>query len=299
VPDCNVQILAFVAILPFYGKYFELGPAYFVQLKKATLSYRKQGTGALPLLLFHGFGQAHQAFVPLVKILSEKYTLYTFDLFFHGESQWNHGETPLEKDFWRELMHSFFQQETIRTFSVLGFSMGGKFALATLESYPDRCKEIFLLAPDGIKTSFWYSLATYPLAFREIFKSLIAHPKRFHSIATWAHRFRLIDRGILRFVEYQMNTEEKRTRVYHSWVVFRHLKFSLKKIGSLIDRHQIQLTLLVGKHDKIITAANMGRLLGHVNSCRFEILDAGHNDFIEKSVSTLTSAPSPPGARKV
>ncbi len=247
------------------------------------LHYAVTGQGAVPLLLFHGFGQTHQALQSLAQPLGERYRLYYFDLFFHGESTWSGGERALEKEVWKALLDQFLRDNPMHQFSVLGFSMGGKFALATLEVYPDRVNEIFLLAPDGIKTSFWYSLATYPLALRRLFKSMITHPKRFHALAVVAHRLRLIDRGVLRFVEYQMNTEEKRARVYYSWVVFRHLKFDLKKIANLINTRSVAVVLLVGRYDKIITAANMQGLLRQVPHARFQILEAGHNDLIEKS----------------
>jgi pimeloyl-ACP methyl ester carboxylesterase len=258
-----------------------------LSVKNAALSYRKTGTGNNTLLLFHGFGQTHRAFDSLASSLSEKYTLYCFDLFFHGESVWREGETPLEKERWKEIMNEFLLQNSIRDFSVLGFSMGGKFAIATLEAFPNNVKEIFLLAPDGIKTSFWYSLATYPVALRNLFKSLIDHPKRFNTIATWAYRLSLIDKGVLRFVELQMNSEEKRKRVYYAWVVFRHLKFDLEKIAQLVNANSIKLILLAGHYDRIITARNMNRLLRLVNRSNFKVLEAGHNDLIDKSVGFL------------
>jgi Predicted hydrolases or acyltransferases (alpha/beta hydrolase superfamily) len=260
-------------------------PTAYLELNGSKIYYTCTGSGKLPLILFHGFGQTHVAFRSLEETLSKQYTLYSFDLFFHGDSKWSHHERPLEKEEWKKLMEAFLKQNSISSFSVLGFSMGGKFALATLEAFPNQTKEIFLLAPDGIKTSFWYSLATYPLIFRNIFKSMIDHPKRFYAIAELAHRLGVIDKGVLRFVEYQMNTEEKRERVYLSWVVFRHLNFNQKKIASIINEGNIQLTLLVGRYDKIITAANMNLLLQHVTDYRFEILEAGHNDLIEKSAN--------------
>lgn len=275
------------AILVTFGQYACRVLTSNFSFDQGNLTYTKHGVGSQHLLLFHGFGQNRNAFQPMNGALADRYTIFTFDLFFHGDSAWHQPETALEKEFWKTLITDFLKQHTIDSFSVLGFSMGGKFAMATLEAFPDRVREIFLLAPDGIKTSFWYSLATYPLAFRKIFRSMIDHPGRFHAIATNAHRLGFIDKGILRFVEYQMNTEEKRARVYYSWVVFRHLKFDLRKIATLINEKNIHLTLLVGKYDKIITASNMQRLLRHVNEYRFEILEAGHNDLIEKSAAVL------------
>lgn len=258
-----------------------------IPVEKTTLHYKKTGSGSQALLLFHGFGQDHTVFNALTESLSQAYTLYIFDLFFHGKSDWNQEEQPLEKKFFKEIMHHFFLQNNLNACSVLGFSMGGKFALATAEAFPECVKEIFLLAPDGIKTSMWYWLATYPVALRNLFKGMIKKPNRFKTIATFAFRTGLIDRSILRFVELQMNTEEKRNRVYHAWVVFRHLTFDMGKIAGIVNKNDIRLVLILGKFDKVITAKNMNGLLRYVNHYQLEISDTGHHGVIEASIKIL------------
>lgn len=258
-----------------------------LQLEHATLHFSKTGSGKQTLIAFHGFGQTGAAFHALADALSDRYTVYLFDIFFHGESEWRLDEHPIEKKAWRALMEKFILDHSIDNFSVLGFSMGGKFALATLESFPDRTREIFLLAPDGVKTSMWYSLATYPIMLRKLFRSMITHPNRFTSIAHFAHRVGLIDKGILRFVESQMNTEEKRKRVYYSWVVFRHLNFNMTSIADIINGHHIRLMMIVGKFDKVITPKNMRALLRHVKTYELEIPDTGHNGVIDASVKII------------
>src|SRR5687768_2686373 len=145
----------------------------FIHHHKNLLHYVKAGNGKHPLLVFHGFGQDHTLYVPLLKSLSKKYTLYIIDLFFHGKSEWNEGEKPLQKSTWKSIVETLLQEQHIDAFSILAYSLGGKFALATIEAFPGRVREAFLLAPDGIKTSFWYSLATYPPVLRKFFKSMI------------------------------------------------------------------------------------------------------------------------------
>ena len=260
--------------------------------KNSTLSYQKSGYGEKVLLLFHGFGQHYRTFAALTETLSPQYTCYAFDLFFHGNSQWNEGERPLEKEMWKEIMVNFLNEHKIEKFNVLGFSLGCKFALATMELFPVRIQRIFLLAPDGIKTNFWYSLATYPLLLRKFFKSMILKPGRLHAITSILHSLHVIDKSLLRFAESQMDTQEKRNRVYYSWVVFRHLKFDLRKIASLIKGHSIYLTIIVGKHDKIITTQNMHRLLRHLRIYQLEILDTGHNGVIAGSIPMLNKGVS-------
>nr|WP_276371729.1 alpha/beta fold hydrolase [Chryseolinea sp. H1M3-3] len=233
--------------------------------------------------MFHGFGQDNYSFHSLSSLLMGHYTAYIFDLYFHGQSTWGYGESPLEKGHWKETMQEFLKENQIEKFSVVGFSMGGKFALATLEAFPHRIEEIILLAPDGIKTSFWYSLATYPLLFRKFFKSMIHHPERFESILKTLNALGLADKGLLKFAAYQMNSEEKRNRVYHTWVVFRHLRFDINQLASLINHYKISLTMIVGQYDKVIQPKNMESLLNKLNHYTFETPAVGHTGLIAES----------------
>ncbi|MBA4055299.1 MAG: alpha/beta hydrolase, partial [Marivirga sp.] len=151
----------------------------FLRYKKSSLHYINTGSGSKILLVFHGFGQDHKVFRELTESLSGIYTIYLFDLYFHGKSEWGYDELPLEKEHWKDTIQQFLNENEIEKFCLAGFSLGGKFVLSTLESFPSKTEEVFLLAPDGIKTSSWYSLATYPIIFRKIFKSMIRHHGRF------------------------------------------------------------------------------------------------------------------------
>jgi pimeloyl-ACP methyl ester carboxylesterase len=259
----------------------------FIHYHRSLLHYVKAGNGKQVLLVFHGFGQDHTLYLPLLRSLSKKYTLYIVDLFFHGKSEWNEGEQPLKKSTWTNILQVLFQEQHITSFSILAYSLGGKFALATIEAYPTLIKEVYLLAPDGIKTSFWYSLATYPKGLRKFFKSMIFRHDRFVMIANKLNQLNLVDKGLIRFADYQMNSEAKRKRVYYSWVVFRYLTFDLKKIGALINENNIKLTMVVGKYDKVIRPENMNRLLKHVRDYRLEILESGHTGLIQESLYLL------------
>jgi pimeloyl-ACP methyl ester carboxylesterase len=259
----------------------------YLRYEKNKLHYVKAGKGADVLLFFHGFGQDHTVYLPLINSLSTDYQLYIFDLFFHGDSSWGYGESPLEKDYWQKMMQSFLTQENINTFSVVGFSLGGKFALATLESFHKRVKHLYLIAPDGVKTSFWYSMATYPILFRKFFKGMIGNYNRFRKLAEFLNRVKLVDKGLMRFADYQMGTEQKRKRVYLSWVVFRHLSFNLKEIAAIINDDSISLHIITGRYDKVIEPKNMQALLKHVKTHQFEVLESGHSGLIYESLPFL------------
>jgi pimeloyl-ACP methyl ester carboxylesterase len=188
-------------------------------------------------------------------------------------------------------MARFLEVHPMEKFSLCGFSLGGKFAIATLEAFPEHVNSMILIAPDGIKTSFWYSLATYPIVFRHLFKSMILHPNRFSALSKMLSSVRIMDRGLVRFADSQMDTEEKRRRVYYSWVVFRRLKFDLDKIAELINNNSIRLLLITGKYDKVIRSQSMSRLLKHVRVYRHEILETGHNGLINEAALFLQKNP--------
>jgi pimeloyl-ACP methyl ester carboxylesterase len=259
----------------------------FIHYQKHVLHYVKTGNGKHPLLVFHGFGQDHTLYVPMLRSLSGKYTLYIIDLFFHGKSEWNDGERPLEKKTWNKIIGTLLHEQQIDSFSILAYSLGGKFALTTLEGYPRQIKNIFLVAPDGIKTSFWYSIATYPPFLRNLFKTMIDRHDRFLMIARTLNHLRLVDKGLAKFADYQMGTAEKRKRVYYSWVVFRHMTFNLRKLGSLINENEIALTVIAGEYDKVIRPSNMHRLLKHVRDYKLEILESGHTGLMHESLRLL------------
>ncbi len=258
---------------------------FHIKYEKTELSYQKFGNGPKTLLAFHGYGQNSEALLPIGKALGDLYTVYSFDLFFHGKSKWLNGEIPLEKAYWQRIMNAFFQTYNIQQYSLLGYSMGAKFVLALLEYHPDKIEKVWLMAPDGIKTNGWYSLATYPFFLRKIFKSIITKPKILFILIKLLHAIKLLDRGLMKFVRLEMDNEEKRRRVYFSWVVFRHLSFDITHISNLINKHHISVTIILGKFDKVITKPNMHGLIKGLQTHRLVELDCGHHNLIHHSAS--------------
>lgn len=251
-----------------------------VRLGDAALHFTRWGEGGEVLLAFHGFGQHRGYFGPLADALGRTCTVYAFDLFFHGQSTWQARSGSLPKAGWVELVQAFLRGQGVEKFGLLGFSMGGKFVLATLEAMPERVSQVVLLAPDGIKTSFWYSLATFPGWTNGLFRYFTVKPFAFRNLARLFRRLRLVDKGVLRFAESQMNTREQRLRVYRSWTTFREMRFDLKSIAGLVNHHRIPLVMYLGRYDRIITRKNMNRLLKRIPHHQLVVLPAGHNRLI-------------------
>jgi pimeloyl-ACP methyl ester carboxylesterase len=252
------------------------------------LSGSRFGNGSRHLLAFHGFGQDSWAMRPLENALVDT-TVWSFNLPFHGESTYRNQPEPISNDLWKAAMQKFLKQNGIECFSLAGYSMGGKFALSTLASFPDKVENMYLMAPDGIKTSFWYSMSTYPQWARNYFQRLIEQPEPFFKLAGTLNRYKLMDSGILKFAEWHMHTPEKRRKVYNSWTSSSELKFSMRRIAKLLLDNDIKLHLYLGEHDKLMTAKGMSRLLKHLPKPAYclHILPTGHTGLIRAAAQSL------------
>jgi pimeloyl-ACP methyl ester carboxylesterase len=258
-----------------------------IKLNGSTLFYKKTGSGVERLLLFHGFGMDHSAFTSIAEDLSAQFTCYSFDLFFHGKSYWNNGETPLSMETWSLIMTKFFQTERITRFSVLGYSIGARFALGTFMAFPSKTARIILLAPDGIEVSLWYKLAVYPLFTRMIFRQMIRRPFLFDSLTRISAYVTLIHPAMLRFAASQMSTAEKRGKVYNTWVVFRHLRFKRAELVKKINDNACEVSIYFASEDRMIKRNSVESFAVSLKNCRLSVLNTSHHQLISAVAAVL------------
>lgn len=257
-----------------------------IVFRNSTLYYNKEGTGPKTMLLFHGFGQDHWAFEPWVERWKDEYTFYVFDLFFHGESQWKNPHAITKED-WRNVLTLFFSQENVTSFSLGGFSMGTRFAFVALELFPDRVQQLIAVAPDGIARNFWYDLATRSSLMRSFFRGIVASPGRLRMITRLLRFLHLQNRNLLRFVDVQMNTGEKRQRVYNSWVYFRYLALDPRDLRAIVNKQNIATTFVLGKSDNVIPTEEITAFAKTLNNCHLQVIETSHYDLIAKGVDYL------------
>lgn len=253
----------------------------FITKGNTRLHYQKLGHGPKALLAFHGFGQSSAAFLPITEALQNEYTVYAFDLFHHGPSRLGKKHAPLTKTYLTTLIADFLETEGIRSFAVAGFSMGGKFAFTILESFPERIHTVFLIAADGIKTSFWYSLATYPGWLSGFFKRTVLKPEPLFKLVQVMANLNLMHPSVLRFAASQLEDTPKRLQLYRSWIDFRPLTFELKNIAFLLNKHKIPVTFLFGRYDRIITAEGVKFFTETLENCEVITLKTGHTQLLE------------------
>jgi len=260
--------------------------SHYFCTKNAVLHYLKIGTGDRIMICFHGFGQEASVFSSLASTLTKNYTLYAFDLFYHGNSKWNNCEKAILPTELSQIFEEWIEEQQLEKLSLCGYSLGGKIVLSLLEHLSTPIEKVLLIAPDGIDTNFWYDLATYPYWARRLFKYTVNKPEIFFRIANGLGKIKIIDRGVIKFAKYQMNTRKKREKVYCSWLSYRKIKADIARVSKKININEVKLTIYLGAFDRIITDKRVRPLTNRVTFYEKFILDKGHNTLI-KDVSEV------------
>lgn len=255
------------------------------------LEYISFGAGPKVLLAFHGFGRRAEDVLFFREELEKKYTVYSFNFFHHGKSEYPeqriHSNT-LHPEELCEMFKQFFDEKQISSFSLLGYSMGGKISLQLLHFFPEMVDSIFLLAPDGLKHNFWYDFTSRNKVGTSLYRRLKKKPDRFFSVLKFLQRSGLLKEKLYRFVMGNLDTPQKREMVYKVWMTMRLIRPSISESARLIKKLNIPAYLLFGKHDKVIPLK-----IGHRfnkkagTTCLVIGVDCGHNMYTEQTKEKL------------
>ena len=247
------------------------------------------------LLAFHGIGQdGITCFKPFEKNLGDYYTIYAFDLFFHGETtslyQKRIVSEPdlITKEIWNGIIEAFLAKENIDRFDVTGFSMGGRFALATLEAFSDKIDKAFLIAPDGISEHPLYTLASRISPARRLFRWCMDYPKTFLQTTRLLKKAGLVNNSLYRFTQNVLNTSQKRNTIYNSWVAFRELRFNIPQLHKIVEAKEIEVHVFVGKYDKLLLPSAVKNLSELLPPTQYHLLMSGHSMLVEKVAVILS-----------
>jgi pimeloyl-ACP methyl ester carboxylesterase len=253
--------------------------SFSFQSEGLNLEYEIIGTGEKAMLAFHGFAGDKSLFRVLNPSLGKKYTIYSFNLPYHGLSTVDretdiHGISPIQL---KKYMKNFLGHIHSGNFSILGFSIGGKVALKVIELLPDEVKDIFLFAPDGIVISPWYNFITKTMMGKWIYKRLMLQPSRYMKLLRVFEFMKLVHPRTANFVRSALDTNEKRLMVYHTWMSLRNLDPDVKKVQSTINAKNNVLHLFFGRHDKLIPPSIGNHFAAGLNNKNcIHIIDAGH-----------------------
>ena len=219
---------------------------------------------------------------PFGERLAKTHTIYSIDLPYHGQDRQVERPADITKTYWQSLVGGFLTQQGIDRFSVVGFSMGGRFALVTAELFAPHLDELILLAPDGITEDPWFRLATNTAPGRGLLRFFLNNTRVFTRLGHGLVRLGLLNAGLMRFVEATMQTPEQRQQIGRSWVGYRSLTVDLPALVAQLRANNARVWLFLGQFDAVLPLAHTRPLLRVLPETNEVILPCGHTSLIRR-----------------
>lgn len=243
---------------------------------KATWSYVETGQGDDLWVTFHGYGQSAEVMAHFMHHFKPNVRSIHFDLPHHGDTFL--GKESLKPSELGDLISHILKVTQQKKCSILAFSLGGKPALKLVELAPGRISEMILIAPDGLKINPLYRFTANTEIGKYLYGRVITNPSRVLGTAKILANMRLLDAKIEVFIRQQLESRTNRERIYKVWRAFRLITPDLVDIRSKIHRYHIKMTLIFGKHDKIIRPSLASKLEGISDGkVHVILLDKAHN----------------------
>jgi pimeloyl-ACP methyl ester carboxylesterase len=161
---------------------------------------------------------------------------------------------------------------------LIGYSMGGRIALQVAENHPGSIDKLVLLAPDGLKASIWYWVATRTVVGNLLFRWTMRRPGWLFLLLRISHTLRLVNPSIYKFAVHYIDDRTVRKDLYTRWTTMRKFRPHPAGIAAIIRRRQLPVSLVYGRYDRIIRweQGEQFRRRGIADCCRLTLLDTGH-----------------------
>jgi pimeloyl-ACP methyl ester carboxylesterase len=259
----------------------------FISHNNLKFEYLTFGTGFIPLLAFHGFGRHAKDYQVFEKLFGDKYTIYSFNLFHHGKSEYPSDRiqsNTFTKNEFKIIFGDFIQKLNVPQIAIMGYSLGGKIALMFTEIFPKKIESLWLFAPDGIKMNFWYLVASKTAVGRSVYRYFLENPGLFFSMVNGLHKTKLINDKIKKFAIKNMDEKSKRELVYKVWLTFKDTNPNMRLCIPNINSENIPVYQFFGQNDKVIKPQLGDWFSNKINQPEnYHVLQTGHLLLTEKT----------------
>jgi len=253
----------------------------FYQHKDINLFYRKIGSGNTKVIAFHGFTKSSKDYLLYESFCKDKYTLYAIDLFYHGKTTFNSKNwRSFSKPQLKEILAGFFNHIDAKVFEVIGYSMGGRIALFTMEQFANRINHVYLLAPDGLKINFWNWWVTSTKAGKGIYGLTISNPGIVYGISNTGQKLNILPSSMNKFLDINFKTKGMRLRVYRVWQLYKLITFKQSDLKRIIKKNNLHIDLVIGHKDPVVQPKMVKEFADYIGeNITLHSIKAGHDLF--------------------
>lgn len=257
-----------------------------------ALEYKVFGSGKEHILAFHGFGREADDYKIFEKTLGLQYTIIAVNLYHHGNSEYPESRTFINQISKKEFgfhIQKLLEENGIDKFSVMGYSLGGRVALTCVQILYKRVNRMILIAPDGLKISHYNNFTTRTSIGQNWVKWLVKNPEDFFAWIDKLNGYKIINNRTKRLINFHYETHEKRVLLRNVISTFKYVVPNINQVARHINRHNIDLVMVFGKHDFIIPV-NLGkRFMKKIKkNKKMHVIDASHNILTENASKQLS-----------
>lgn len=226
----------------------------------------------------------------MLKNSANQYTIIAIDAPFHGSTQWREGLrfTPAQL---HEIIQHLLNEESfnaVQPVILVGFSLGGRICLSYYQQYPQNVQQLVLLAPDGLKMSFWYWCAAHTIPGNRLFARTMKKPGWLIKFAGALHKAGIINAGVKKFAVHYLHQSQVRKMLYTTWTAFRFFKPDIAQIKKTIAQRQTPAQLYFGRYDNVIPAKRGDRFVKNIEALAHTyVLEAGHRLLQDRTVQAI------------
>lgn len=260
----------------------------FICWKGFTAHYVQIGNGPTPMLAFPGFHRECHDFNVFKSSLGEKFTIYAFDLFYHGQSEILDSTHPFDEQELKTMVDMLCQLQKIDRFALMGYSLGGKIALSVYQYFAIRVTDLYLFAPYGLKPNkLLNQMESWALA-KKAFHHLIRNPGLFFVAINLLRSLRILEKRRHEFLQHQMESEHRRRMLFNTWLCYKSIKPDIQLISKKLEVSTTKIKLFYGSLDPVEPPEHALLFTKHLKQANtLTIVPTGHNLICEKTNSIL------------
>jgi len=260
-----------------------------ITINGRKLHYLQTGSGPEWLVAFHGYGNDAAIFDELAAALGHRYTILSFDLPFHGNSNEWPDDIVFSKNDLVTLIENIQTMTGAETLSFMGYSMGGRVCLCVIELLPEIVKQVLLIAPDGLVFNFFYYFVTRLSLGRYLFRKFLTSRTIYKPVVNGLHKMRLLDVSRYRFVMHYLESEWSRSMLLRVWPAMRMLLPDHKKVKAHIRNRNIPVSIFMGKFDRVIPVKLARKFSEGLPTVHLHVLAKGHKLLDGRSTAEIAA----------
>lgn len=253
----------------------------FIELGDNQFHYLYSGNQPNAWIVFHGFAQNSESFLPVFEEAKKQYSIISIDLPFHGSTRFN--DDYLSIEILEELIDGLVTKHRLKSISLFGFSIGGKLVLSYLQKPRPLLDKVVLAAADGFYMDPYFYISTQNVLGKRLFQYFVKRPNQLITVSKMLYRSGVISKSKWKFADANLRANQQLELVGKVWPAVKDIRIDTNKVIEAILESQTKVLIFVGLFDKIVKPKAAKEFAEALPTVQLVQLACGHN-FIKPTI---------------